>query len=137
MLAGQLIFAAVAFYLVYAIAFNTPFHYPEQILQVVAIAFAIGGFYGGSFFFKRLVSNARELQSGPEKKFAIYQSACLLQWALIEGPSLLVIICFLFTGNYAFLALAAVLILIFAMLAPSKLKIMLHLQISEEQIKQL
>jgi hypothetical protein len=48
-----------------------------------------------------------------------------------------VIICFLLTGNYAFLTLAAVLILLFAMMAPSRVKIVFHLQLSETEIAEL
>jgi hypothetical protein len=44
------------------------------------------------------------------------------------------IICFFLTGNYAFLALAAVLIIYFAMQAPTKNKVAQHLDISSSEL---
>ena len=138
MLAGQLIFAAVAFYLVYSKSF--PFQNLQEldrILQVVALVCSVGGFYTGLLLFKKRLIAAREIQPDSKGKLAVYRQACILQWSLIEGPCLFVIICFLLTHNYAFLALAGVLILIFTMMAPSKMKIAFQLQISEEEVNEL
>ena len=60
-----------------------------------------------------------------------------MQWAFLEGPGIFSIVCFFLTGNYAFIALAAVLILLFAILAPSKLKIALLLGVSEAEVSEL
>ena len=138
MLVGQIIFALVAFYLVYSNTF--PFQNLrelDRILQVVAICCSVGGVYAGLLLFKRRVLVAREIQAGPKAKLTLYRQACLFQWSLIEGPCFIVIIGFLLTHNYAFLALAAVLILLFSMLAPSKLKIALQLKISEAEVDEL
>lgn len=137
MLAAQLIFSAVAFYLVYSVSFYKNLQYPERTLQVLAIAFAAAGFYAGTFLFKKKLSAARESQADIREKFAIYQYACIVQWALIEVPCLFILLCFLLTGNYAFLALAIVLMLVFTMMAPSRLKLIFHLQLSEEEIAEL
>ena len=48
MLSVQVIFGVVAFYLVYATTYTQGLHFPDQILQVMAIAFSGGGFYFGT-----------------------------------------------------------------------------------------
>ncbi len=137
MLVGQLIFATVAFYLVYSNQFATSLKHLDRPLQLIAIAFSAAAVYGGNFLFKKKLAEARTAITGAKEKMAIYRQACIIQWAMIEGASLFSIICFLLTRNYAFLVLAAVLMLLFAMMAPSKLKITIQLQISEAEIEAL
>jgi Ni,Fe-hydrogenase I cytochrome b subunit len=136
LLTGLLLFSIVAFYLVYSKTFADGFQELDKILQVIAIVLSAGGFYIGTVLFKKKLAEAKELQTGMPK-FAHYRAACILQWALIEGPCLFVIVSFLLTGNYAFLALAVVLMLLFTMMAPSKLKIAFQLQLSEQEIAEL
>jgi hypothetical protein len=137
MLAGQVIFALISFYIVYTGLFTPGLFYLNQVLQVAAIAIIAGGLYIGNLLFKKKLSRAREMEKAVKEKFELYRSACLLQWALIEGPCLFVIICFLLTANYAFLTLAVVLILAFAMMAPSMVKIVFYLKLTEEEIAEL
>jgi hypothetical protein len=137
LLAGLLLFAAVCIYIVYAKIQVSPLPEMDRTFQVVAIALAAGGFFAGTALFKKKLLQARALQAGVKEKFAIYRSACIIQWALIEGPCLFCIICFFCTGNYAFIALAVVLILLFAMLAPSKVKIALQLALSVVELEEL
>lgn len=137
LLAGQIIFAFVCFYLVFTKALEFYLQDMDRILQVIAIVFSATGFFAGNFLFKKRLLEARELSSGLNEKFAIYRSGCIIQWALLEGPGIFCIICFFLTGNYAFITLAAVIILLFTILAPSKIKIALLLGVSEEAITEL
>lgn len=138
MLAGQLIFALVVFFLVYSGLFiSQNSDYNNRVLQVLAIIFSVGGFYAGAFIFKKKLLAEKEILPDAKEKGERYRQACIIQWSLIEGPCIFAVVCFLLTGNYAFLALAAVLILIFAMMAPSKTKIAFQLQISEEVVNHL
>jgi hypothetical protein len=138
MLAGQFIFALVAVYLVYTNSFPIQnLQHLDQVLQVIALSFSAGGFYAGSLLFKKKLVIARDLQADTKDKLALYRQACIIQWALIEGPCIFVILCFLLVHNYAFLALAVVLLLLFALMAPSKSKIALQLQISETEAGEL
>jgi hypothetical protein len=138
MLAGQILFAVICLYMVYTKAMVSSMQQDmDKILQVIAIALSAAGFYAGSFLFKRRLLQARETSSGLKEKFAIYRSGCIIQWAFLEGPGIFSIACFFLTGNYAFIALAGVLILLVAILAPSKLKIALLLGVSEEEISEL
>lgn len=137
MLIGQLLFAGIAFYLVYSKTFTNEFQYLNQILQVIALVFSAAGFYIGSLLFKKKLLQARETLTDIKDKWTLYRAACMIQWALLEAPCIFVIICFLLTGNYAFLALAVSLIVLFAMMAPTKLKIVFQLQMSETEIAEL
>lgn len=137
LLIGQLIFAAVAFYLIYTDSFPKEWQHLDQVLQVAAIVFSTTGFFAGSMLFKKRLLKARKTETGLADKWALYRTACIIQWAMIEAPCLFAITCFLLTGNYAFFALAAVLILLFTTMGPSSVKIIFQLQVSEAEIAEL
>ena len=139
LLTGQIIFMAVVVVAAYS-KMQLPVVSEEmgRILQVIVLLLAAGGFFAGSALFKKQLLKIREMQIATVKeKFTVYRSACILQWTLLEGPCLFSIICFFLTGNYAFIALTTVLILLFTMLGPAKLKIALQLGISEEELADL
>lgn len=134
---GQILFSGVCIYLVYT---NTILPMAKQLdktLQVVALIIAAGGIYAGMIFFKKKLITIRAMQTDVKEKFVLYRTACLIQWALLEGASIFCTICFFLTGNYAFLALVLVILFIFVMTAPSKLKMQLQLQISEAELEDL
>jgi hypothetical protein len=134
MLAGQVLFATVCFYMLYSKTVIPALQDLDKILQVLAITLSAAGFFAGNFLFKKRLLQAKESPAGLTEKFAIYRSACILQWALLEGPGIFSIICFFLTGNYAFLALAATVILLFVILGPSKIKIAFQLGVTEDEI---
>ncbi|MFM6926084.1 MAG: hypothetical protein ACKOU7_11325 [Ferruginibacter sp.] len=137
LMTGQVLFASVCIYLTYSKAIDSPAKELDKVLQVVALIITAGGIFAGMSFFKRKLLQLREMQIPVKEKFGMYRSACIVQWALLEGPSIFCIICFFLTGNYAFLALMVVVLFLFAMTAPSKLKILLQLQISESELDEL
>ena len=138
MLIGQLLFIAVLFYLVYSKKITAPLTDQDRIFQVIAIAFAAIAFFAGTSLFKKKITTLREgFNSTAKEKFEKYRSACIVQWALLEGAVLFCGICFFLTGNYAFLALAAVLILLFAMQVPNKTKMALQLGLSSTDTDEL
>ena len=138
MLAGQVFFAAIFFYLIYTAKYLPSKEGEEdRILQVIGIVVAAAGFFAGTVVFKKKMAQARDLQAGIKEKFSIYWSACIIQWALIEGPCVINAVFFFVTGNYAFLGLAGTLIILFAWLAPSKDKALLQLGLSEQDLADL
>jgi len=134
MLLGVILFATIACFLNYAGSFPPSLQSYNEALQVVAIIFSLSGFFIGNFLFKKKISGLRELNNDLPAKLSIYRSASFIQWALLEAPALFAIICFSLVGNYAFLALAAALVLLFVINAPSKIKIAMLLQVREEDI---
>jgi hypothetical protein len=137
LMAGQILFASVCTYLIYSKKVLPAAENLDKVLQVVAVVLAAGGTFAGMSFFKKKLLQIRDMQTNAKQKFDRYRLACVVQWALLEGPSLFCIICFFITGNYAFLALMLVLLFLFAMMAPSKTKALLQLQISEAELDEL
>ena len=137
LLTGPVLLAAICFYLVYSEKIIFQAQELDRSLQVMAIIIAVAGVFTGTSVFKKKLLQAREMEAGAAEKFAVYRAASILQWALLEGPSIFCIISFFLTGNYAFLALAGVVMFLFVMTAPSKTKILLQLQISEAELDDL
>lgn len=135
LLAGQVVFAAICIFLAYAKKLPPAQEDLDRILQVITIVISAAGFFGGNTFFKKRLLEIRDKQASAKEKISMYRAACMVHWALIEGPGLFTITCFFITGNYAFIALAAVLMLLFAMLAPSKIKIAFQLGVSQEELE--
>ncbi len=136
LLLGQILFAAIAFYLTYSGGFSSQLSHLDKELQLVAVAISFAGVFIGASLFKKKANQLRDSRADVKTKTEAYRSVSIIQWALIEAPSLFNTICFMLTGNYAFLALAGTLILWFALTAPSKMKIMLLLRLKEEEMEE-
>jgi hypothetical protein len=108
----------------------------DKTLQVVVLIVSFGCVRAAFFIFNKRLQSADPSSSATEK-LSVYRTASIIKWALIEGPVLFAVICFMLTRNYAFIALAFVLIVLFAIQAPSKLKAMLQLQITEQEFDSL
>ena len=137
LMTGQILFASVCIYLIYSKSVLPMGEEIDKVLQVAALVITVAGIFAGMTLFKKKLMQIREMQTGAKEKFDLYRSACIIQWALLEGPSIFCIICFFLTGNYAFLAVVLVVLFLFAMTAPSKVKILLQLQISEAELDDL
>lgn len=136
-LIAQIIFAVVVVVLVSSKMVSLKGKEVDSILQVVAIAVAAAGFFIGTKKFKKSLQEIRESTMGAQKKFEKYRSASILLWAMIQGPSVLCIISFFLTGNFAFMALAAVLIFLLFIFGPTRQKLTLFLGLSEQDIDNL
>ena len=135
MLLVLIVFAAIAFFLVYANKFLPSLADMDHLFQIIAVTVSFAGFFIGSALFKKKMQQARDSSTGIKTKAEVYRSASIIQWALLEGPCILCIICFLLVGNYAFLALAAALMFWFALNGPSKIKAMMLLRLGEEEME--
>lgn len=135
MLMAQVFFAGIVFYLVYSKTIESTLAAAEKMLQIVALLFAAAAIFGGLAIFKKKLALIKEqpLNSTAEK-FSSYRTACIIQWALLEAASFIGILCLFLTGNYAFLALSGLLIIYFALQAPSKGKVAQHLDMSSSEL---
>lgn len=137
LLAGQCLFLAVMIFLVTRKLTTSVDPSFDKILQVIALLLSFGGVFAAtSIYKKRLLAINTDAATMTEIGNQ-YRAANIFRWAMIEGPSLFVIICFFLTGNYSFAALAVALIIFFALTAPSRLKAMIQLQLSEQEVDQL
>ncbi|MES2848798.1 MAG: hypothetical protein V4685_07055 [Bacteroidota bacterium] len=135
LLFGQIMFAAIGLFLQYTNRLNFNLSHLDQVLQVVVLIFSAAGVFIGASLFKKKIQQAKDTLTDVKAKAEVYRSASIIQWALIEAPSLFCIICFMLAGNYAFLALAAALMLWFALTGPAKLKIMILLGLNETEME--
>lgn len=134
LLIGQILFIAVMAFLVYKKIVLPPLVEHDKILQVIALIFsALAIFVGKSIFKKKLMAISDAGSMDAKTKLSQYRSICVQQWSFLEAACMLNGIFLMLTGNFAYLALAVLLMLYFAMLIPMKDKIaaQLHVQISE------
>jgi len=135
-LLGQMLFGAVAFFLVWSNKLTPSLEVYNRPLQVVAVLLSFAGFYIGTIYlFKKSIHSIRESNSAVNIKLEKYRSACLIQWTLLEVPCLFAIICFLLVGNYSFMALAIMLMVLFTLMGASKAKAMLLLNLTEQDMQ--
>jgi len=134
LLAGQCLFLIVMVFLVTrkSTAMVDPSF--DKILQVVALLVSFGGVFAATSIFKKRLLEINTNATINTEKGNQYRAANIFRWAMIEGASLFAIICFFLTGNYSFAALAIALIIFFALTTPSKLKAMIQLQLSEQEV---
>lgn len=109
----------------------------ERILQVVCVIVSLACLLTGFTVFKKKILAARNSPAPGEQRMDQYKAACVLWWALIEGPGLLAIIGYLLTGNEAFLALAIFHIVILLAFMPRKQNIIVLLNLNGTEVAKL
>lgn len=117
MLIGQLLFLGIALFLSVSNNFPPSLQHLDKTMQVVAVVLSFVCVYFAITVFKRKWQEAREAAT-EEEQSRVLRSAYIVRWALIEGPAIFCIICFLLVGNYSFAALAGTLIVFFGLQAP-------------------
>lgn len=137
MLIGLILFCAIAFFLHNSGAFEPVAKDLDHPLQVIVIILAAAGFFIGNNYFKRKVLQQAQEPQIPQDKMAIYRHASIIQWALLEGPAIFAVISFVLTGNFAFLALAATVLILFTLAFPARQKIMMLLSLTETDLENL
>lgn len=130
---GQVMFGAVVFYLHKTGAYTGDESLNQTFLMIVP-AFVVAGIAGSILFLKMKLKQLKQLDNF-ESKLEQYRAATIISYALLEGPSLLGIVAFLISGNIVFFALSIMIILMFLISKPSKYKLSLDLELSEEEKK--
>jgi hypothetical protein len=133
LLAGQCLFLAVMVFLVVRNILPPVSPSLDKTFQVMALLVSFAAVLGAINIFKKRLSSINAAAENIAEKITQYRAASILKWAMIEGATLFSLICFFLTGNYSFAALAIALIIFFALLIPSKVKIMLQLQLNEQE----
>jgi protein-S-isoprenylcysteine O-methyltransferase Ste14 len=109
----------------------------ERTLQVVAVVVSVAATLIGFNLFKRGILQARNSKGSGEVRMGLYRGACIRWWAMLEGPGLLAVIGFFITGNYAFIALAGLHILILILFRPRKENIIVLLNLNSQEVDRL
>ena len=133
---GQLMFAGIAGYLVYSKSFNPVFNSEDVIVIVLSavIGLSVALIIAAFTMFKNKVEKIRINADAVPEKLTAYRATSIIRWAMLEAPTILTIICFLLTGKYSLLIIAAVLLLIFFYTKPTTFKVAQDLSIREEEV---
>jgi nitrate reductase NapE component len=107
----------------------------ERTLQVSSVLLSLILFVIGLNLFKRNMLKARNSTESGEVRFGKYRTACILWWAMIEGPGLFAVVAFALTGSYAFLLWAAAHILALIIFMPRKDNLIVLLNLTSEDVK--
>jgi 4-hydroxybenzoate polyprenyltransferase len=132
LLAGQVVLGLVACFVVNQGFSNASLRSITYILLILAAFMSIGALATGYILFHKRLDRLREL-TDLSMKMQDYRAACILKWALFEGPCLFAIICYFLTGQSAFLGIALLLLLNFLNNYPSKRKLLLELDLSSQE----
>ncbi|WP_295791415.1 hypothetical protein [Mucilaginibacter sp.] len=130
LLVGQTLFAIV----VYSIAINPVLNLKpvNDIFFYLVPVFVIAMGFTGSLLYKKRIENARGAATVKEK-IAGYQTAVITRLAPSEGATLFAIVIFMQGWNLYYLAIAALNIIYFLVLRPTRAKIEEDLNLSYDE----
>ena len=126
LLAGQLIFIAIAFFIVTK---NPPQSQNDDMLNIIVPILVGSGLFISNFMFRQLLGKIKN-DSSFEIKLEAYRSALIIRYALLEGPSIFSTVAYLLSGNIIFLAFSGVMVLAFMTNMPSRNKATQDLNLS-------
>lgn len=109
----------------------------DRLLQVVVVVVSLASLILGFSRFKKKLTLARESPENGVGRMQLYMNACFTWWALIEGPGILAVIGHMLTGNYAFLALVCLHIIILFLFMPRKENIVVLLNLGPAEVQRL
>ncbi len=128
LLSGQIFFAAVTLYLTLSGAVNQENSSLRDIFVFIVPLFVVGGIYGSLVAFKNRLSVTKSKVNLIEK-MSDYRTTCIVRWALLEFPSFFAIIVYFLTGDFIFLAMAALIIAYFVTIKPNVEKTTIDLEL--------
>jgi MFS family permease len=132
LIAGQIIFGLIAFFLNQEAGFYSEDPQLRSIFIFIVPVFVIGGFMASKIFFKKRVEEAKNKTSLIEK-MSYYRAALILRYAFLEGPTFLSIIVYLLTNNWYFLVIAGFMIVIFFTIMPTSERASNELELNKNE----
>ena len=126
---GQLLFSGVSYSLVETNFLS--FDFGNDVFVMLVPALAVGGAFASNFIFNKKISELIILELLKDKLMG-YQTACIIRYAMLEGPALFSIVIYMQTGNLLYLIIAGAIIAYFVTLRPSKAKIEMDLNLNFE-----
>lgn len=135
LLTGQLVFAAIAYYLRFSGTMPTVDFGTDPTFIVIGIA-AIGAVLTVLAFtmYNKKIAALRDNSLPAAEKMNAYRAASLIRWAMLEAPVLLAIIAFMLTGNYNLLIIMGIILALFIVTRPTIAKAAADLSISESEV---
>ncbi len=117
LLAGQVFFLAVAWFLRSTGAFPAPFE-EWTIFLLAVLLITASAISAGLFIFKQRMASIAG-RTALAEKLTDYRAAAIVKYALAEGPSFFAVVAYLLTGNMIILGIAVAIIAYFATMWPT------------------
>jgi len=118
LLTGQLLFFAVAFWISGSENFTANKRL-DEIFQIIVPIFGFAMMIFSRFLYNKNISGVEENRD-TITKIAKYRTFKIIQWAQVEGASMLSLVALMFTGNHLYSAVFIFLIGYFYLVKPSK-----------------
>lgn len=109
----------------------------QRNLQVGCVLLSAILIIGGFKIFKKRIMAARNSTEPGEKRMEMYRAACIMWWAMIEGPGIVAGIGFIISGNFSFFALAVFHTIMMLVFAPRKANIVVFLNLNSNEVARL
>jgi hypothetical protein len=132
---GQLLFAAVVFYLVYSGQVAGDPSSSGMFMMIVPF-FIIAG-VGASIMIFNTRRNKIRQKTDLKEKLSDYRVTQILRYALLEGPTLFALVVAIITGDLGFLYIALGIVVLFASYAPSRGRVISDLQLNDQDLYKL
>ena len=129
-----LIFGAITYS--FGVGFVTNFDTKSDAFIYIVPIIALLGYFGSIYIFKkqiRNISSSEELQL----KLAKDQTASIIKYAVIEGPTLLIFFKFMNSGYTLYFTIACCLLLYLAVQRPNKNRLIQELNLNTEEQRKL
>jgi hypothetical protein len=137
LLIGMVIFNIVAIVLVQQNIVPAADESFQRIFQIVCILVSGTMLIAGFNLFKKKMLAARNHTGPGVQRMDLYRAACMLWWAMIEGPGLLATIGYILTHNYAFFALGVFHLSCLFVFSPRKANIAVLLNLTPDEVVRL
>jgi len=105
----------------------------NNVMTVLAAVLSLGSFLAGRLLYSKKIGNIN-MQDSVEKKMEAYAAAFITRLALVEGPTLFVIVVFLLSQDSILIILIALLLVVMIMYFPSATRIGSTLSLSENEL---
>lgn len=116
LLGGILLFSGLMMYEVEVLDFHSESDL-DTILKVIVPLTGITGFIGGKFLYKTMLKQAQASEG--KMRLDQFESANILQYASIEGPSIFAVIAYILTTNAFYLIIVEILVIVYLFHKPS------------------
>jgi len=131
----MLVFGAIAYGLIITDSVSFDEAGMGKIFTFLVPGFLVLMLLFSSYYFRFNLTVVRKNPSF-ESKLKLYQSATIVRFALLEGPGLLAIVAYLFTGSLTFLLLAIVTVGYLYFMLPSRSRILTDLTIHPRDMEE-
>lgn len=116
----MIVVMALSYYLQIQMGVNIISPQADRLFQLIVVIFSAACIYVGYGIYKKSLVQLRDQNVAKLQRLQHYGKAMMYGWILLILPFLLSIACYTIIGNTAFLAMAFLIWLIIALLAPSK-----------------